>query len=520
MKIPKIFTPLLNKMGLQHKTDIRAGYDGASVDRLSIDWGTTIQSPSALLRPSLRTLRARSRDLAINNDYARHFFGLLKKHIAGPEGIKLQNKAKNPDGTLDGLANDKIEENWLEFNKKGNFDVTGMLSGEDADRLFIESVAKDGEMIIRFVHGFDNPWQFSLQFLEADHLDEMLNVAKMPNGNQIRMGVEYNAWARPVAYHLLSEHPGDYIWQHMSKHYLRVPAEEVLHPFMIERSRQPRGVPWMHAAMTRLNNIGAYEEAEIVGARVGASHMGVWEANELANSDTNPGASATDSDGSPLMEVEPGTFIKAPYGYKLAQLDPSHPSGNFGPFMKSTLRGIAAGLLMTYNTLASDLEGVNFSSLRSGAIEERDMYRLIQNWMIKNYKEEVYSRWLRMALLTQQVNLPVSKISKFNKPKFVPRSWDWVDPKKDIEASILALDNLLTTRTDLAEKRGEDFEEILIKRKQENELMKKYGVEPITNKEVPSEKPEEDAEEDDDSGEEIKVGASGNGASAPDDADD
>jgi lambda family phage portal protein len=254
---------------------------------------------------------------------------------------------------------------------------------------------------------------------------------------------------------------------------------------MVERFSQPRGVPWMHSAMTRLNNIGAYEEAEIIGARIGASSMGIWEPkDEMADMSANPDADSTDAEGSLISEMEPGIFTKGPYGYQFKPFDPQHPGGNFGPFMKSTLRGISAGLLVSYNNLASDLESVNYSSLRAGALEEREMWKLIQSWMIQNYKQEIYRRWLLAALRTQEVQLPAYKFEQFHKPKFIPRSWPWVDPEKDINANILALNNLLTTRTDLAAESGEDFEEILIRTKEEQELMKKYGVQPIKTEPV------------------------------------
>ncbi len=252
-------------------------YAGAKFSRITADWPIQITSPGTLLRYNLTALRARSRELCINNDYARAFLWLIAKHITGPEGIKLQNKAKLPRGMLDKDANDKIEESWNEYGKKGNFEVSGTLSMTDADRIVIQTVARDGEIIIRFVENFNNPWLFSLQFFESDYLDENLNIIRLPNGNSIRMGIEFNKWMRPVAYHLFTEHPGDYVWSYFRRQYERIPAEQILHPFITERIAQIRGVPWMHSAMTRLNNIGAYEEAEIIGARIGASNMGIWE---------------------------------------------------------------------------------------------------------------------------------------------------------------------------------------------------------------------------------------------------
>lgn len=455
-------------------------YAAANINRLTADWSTSISSPSSILRASLRTLRARSRDLVINNDYARGFLWLVAKNVVGSEGIKLQNKAKLADGSLDKGANDRIEEAWERYCERGNFEVSGTLSSFDADRMFIQSTARDGEVIIRIIEGYDNPWGFCLQFLEADYLDESLNLSRYANGNSIRMGVEFNSFMRPVAYHLLAEHPGDNVWSYQARKYQRVPAEQILHPFIVERFSQPRGAPWMHSAMTRLNNLGAYEEAEIIGARIGASSMGIWEPkDEMADPSMNPDADTTDADGNPISEMEPGIFMKAPLGYQFKPFDPQHPGGNFGPFMKSTLRGISAGLLVSYNSLASDLESVNYSSLRQGALEERDMWKLLQSWMIENYKAQIFKRWLKAALLTQEIKLPASRFPYLHKPKFIPRSWPWVDPEKDINANILALNNLLITRTDLAAEQGEDFEEVLIRIKEEQELMKKYGVQPV-----------------------------------------
>ncbi|MBT7026249.1 MAG: phage portal protein [Verrucomicrobia bacterium] len=43
----------------------------------------------------------------------------------------------------------------------------------------------------------------------------------------------------------------------------RIPASEIIHPFITDRIAQTRGTPWMVSAMTRLQMLGAYEEAEL-----------------------------------------------------------------------------------------------------------------------------------------------------------------------------------------------------------------------------------------------------------------
>ncbi len=460
--------------------DIRNSYDAGRMTRTTADWPTQIYSPTSILRLGLRNMRARSRELEINNDYAKKFLWMVGMNVGGPEGVKFQNKAMYvPGGILDKGANDKIETAWAEWNKKGNFDVTGQLDGALTDGLVPRTVARDGELLIRIVEGFDNEWGFALQFLEADYLWEYLNVARLPNGNSIRMGVEFDKWFRPVAYHLLSEHPGDGMWTYNSMDFQRVPAEQIIHLFMVERFNQPRGVPWMHSAMTRLNNIGAYEEAEIVNARIGASDMGWYAPGPDADPESIKQYVGDEKDaaGNLIREVEPGSMGIIPPGWDIKQFDPKHPAGNFAPFMKAALRGVASGMLVSYNNLANDLEGVNYSSLRSGALEERDSWKLMQAWSVVNYKRPIFERWLKMALLTQKVYLPASKFAQFNKPKFSPRVWAWVDPLKDLEAVELEINNQLTSRTDVSADRGEDYEEVLIKLQEEKRLRKKYGIE-------------------------------------------
>jgi lambda family phage portal protein len=457
----------------------RRSYAAGQVNRLTNNWTVTNLSADAELRYSLRAIRARSRELAQNNDYAKKFLSLCKINVIGPSGIILQNKAKDAPTKPDKRANDLIEDAWKEWGKKKNSpDVTGKLSWLDIQKLFIESVMRDGEVLIRKVRGFNNPFNFALQFIEADHLDEDWNFDQWTNGNRIRMGVELDAWGRPAAYHVLTKHPGDYTYvSKVGQRYERVPASDIIHAYITERVGQTRGVPWMVTAMTRLNNLGGYEEAEIIAARMGACQGGVVY-TETGIDDVGD---AQDSQGNQLNDMEPGYVRQLPKGYKWEDVAPTHPGGNFGPFMKASLRGIASGLSVSYNSLASDLEGVNYSSLRSGALEERDAWKLLQVWTSESLCDQVCPDWLDMALLSGMIALPVAKYDKFNAPTWQPRGWDWVDPQKDILANVIAIDNKLNSRRRILAEQGLDFEEVLQELVEEQALIKASGLpEPTT----------------------------------------
>ena len=453
----------------------RRSFAGSNVGNLYSAWTTTNQSQDAELRNNLKTLRARSRELERNNDYAKKFIRMVKTNVIGPNGIIMQARVKNDNGQPDKVANAKIEDAWWNWADKGNCDVTGKYSFRDIQNLAMTSMARDGEILIRKLSGYQsNPFRFALQLIEADHLDENYNT-NLNDGNKIKMGVEIDSYGRPLAYHLFNNHPGDSSFGQSYGERTRVPANEIIHLFVPQRLSQNRGIPWMHSAMTRLNMVGGYEEAELVAARIAAAKGGFY------TSGTGDDYVADDTDeGTPIQEVEPGHFELLPKGLDFKQFNPEHPTTAFDMFIKAVLRGVASGLDVSYNYLANDLTSVNYSSIRAGILDERDVWKELQAFMIEHFMQEIFREWLRMALLTQMVELPISKIEKFNSVQWQPRGWQWVDPASDVEANTNAVNNLQKTRSEIAAERGKDFEEdILAQLAIEQKLIEQYGLKVI-----------------------------------------
>ena len=92
---------------------------------------------------------------------------------------------------------------------------------------------------------------------------------------------------------------------------------------------------------------------------------------------------------------------------------------------------------------------MNYSSIRAGLIEEREVWKAIQRMMIDPVLEPVFEAWLEIELLSGRLGLPFDKFSKFNAPEFRGRRWSWVDPKKDMEAAILAMKHRIKPLRDI-----------------------------------------------------------------------
>lgn len=449
-------------------------FQAARIDRLSADWLATQVSINEELRGDLDLLRRRGRELVNNNDYARKFREMCQDNIIGPGGVRLQVRVEDRPGQPDRMANQAIEGAWRDWSAR--CDVTGKQPLRDLCETLVGGLPSDGEFLVRMVRGADagNRFNFALQLIDVDRIDTTYNGQHA--GNSVIMGVEVDAYRRPLALHIFAAHPNDGI--HTSRQRVRVPVADLIHGFKVERAEQLRGIPWMAPGMLSLHHLGNFKLAALLAAEHGANHYGFFTTPD----GTAPIGGVTGDDPTQITTSQPGTFDTLPAGVSFQAFDSKYPEQNFGPFVKTTLQRIASGWGVAYHSLANDLEGVSFSSIRSGTLEERDRWMADQEWFVATFLEPVFRAWLQMALLSGAVvmpngsALPAAKIEKFSRHEWQPRRWDWVDPKADTEANILKVKAGLMAPQDLAAAMGYDFDDVLSRIKAAQDLADEYGV--------------------------------------------
>lgn len=459
----------------------RRAFSGAKVDRLTNSWTVSPKPINADLKSGLRILRARSREQAQNNDHVRGFLRMVKTNVIGHQGIVMQARVPERTGNgIDQVASQAIEAEHKRWGKKGSADVTGKLSWKMIKRMYVETLARDGEVILQIHRGWrGNRWRWALEFIDAELLDVDLN-RELDNGRRVVMGVELDRYKRPVAYHFISpDKPNDDYYSYRGKTYRRIPADRIIHDFIVEWVDQVRGVPWCAASLLRLNMLNGYEEAELVASRVAAAKMGFFEKDPELFADYQ--GDGKDADGNIITDAEAGTFEELPAGIKFTAWDPQHPNSAFADFVKATLRGISSGLGVNYNTLANDLEGVNYSSLRQGALDERAVWMALQDWVIESFCERVYSDWLANALVA---GIPVGRggtlraddYERYNNVNWQPRRWQWVDPKKEMDGHKTALQCLVRSPQRVIMEQGDDPDDVLDEWQQWFEKLKARGI--------------------------------------------
>ena len=519
----------------------KRGYkDVIAVGGTHSDWALNQQSEDADARWHLPTLRARSRDLFKTDPYFGKYTEELWANVFGENGTTLRMKVKEtedrvvyaPDekaflagkqrrrdklcgfisrrygariglppvarfldetkamasiqvGALDVFANDLIERRWKEWQRKEYATTTKRFTYQETRQLRLVMAARDGDFFIRLIRDPRiNKFGFSLQLINADWCDVHLNCLHQ-NGNEIRMGVEFDKWGAAVRYYIIKRQPND--WQYgipsgysggQLREYEIIEAKDLIHYARFRDSDSTRPVPWCVSVIGKSRHLNGYEEAEVTAARASACKMGFFKSTLV--SEGGQGAGQPDPQDASIrsMEATPGGFEGLPYGVEFQDYNPNHPNGNFDQFRKAMLRSWCAGLPgANYNIIANDLEGVNYSSGRLGMLDERELWKLIQRFDIETAERPIFEAWLEMSLITGAIPLPLAKLEKFNKPHFSGRRWTWVDPKKEVEGNALAIANRFTSYSRIFDDAGLDLEEVWTEIAEEQMLAEALGIE-------------------------------------------
>jgi len=244
----------------------------------------------------------------------------------------------------------------------------------------------------------------------------------------------------------------------------RVPASDLLHVYLAENPEQMRGIPWMHASMLAMHDLGEFTRSALLNARRSADVLGYLVSPDGTG---NAVTDETDAAGQPIKINAPGTYDVLPEGYDIRTPDYNYPNTVFEPFTKAIMRRVASGLDVAAHNLTGDMTDVNYSSARIAELEERDQWMTLQNWFIGALLEPVYATWYARAMTAGIITmpngspLPLAKADKFRAHEWQPRRWAWVDPMKDIEAARLAVKSGIASPQMIAAQNGVDVEDVL-----------------------------------------------------------
>lgn len=456
---------------------VQRTYDASRRDRTNSNWRPLNQSADLELMLGADEMRARARDLAQNNAYARGILSALERNVIGC-GIKPQSRVDN-----DAFA-EQVEKDFANWQRRA--DVTGRLSFYAMQSLIYREVKEAGECLVRFIESPDRRRvvPLALEMIEADRFatDHFIRGVNPATGREVRRGVELSASGEPVAYWLYTAHPnGVNSWRQQAESF---DASEFVHLFKQERIGQTRGVTAFAPVMLHMRNLGFYIENELQSSAI-ASCLSVAIKTMGGEADgglpTATGADSVDDNGATFDHVEPGMIGRLFPGEDIEVINPSRGHADSAVFIDLMVRSMAIGTGLSYERLSRDYSKTNYSSNRASDLEDRRAFRPEQDWMINALCRPVWERFLNAAVATGREGYPdaagyVRDFDEWSNHVWNPPGWEWVDPAKEQKASAEAISTNLSTLEDEHGKRGKDWKDVLTQRKREKDMITELGL--------------------------------------------
>jgi len=497
--------------------ELLSAYRGASKDRPRGNYSTSYGSADEDLLGDVQELRQRTREFNRNNPYAAGMTESIVSNVVG-SGLRIQSRVDHEAlGISPETAKEfqkSAERAWYESSR--TIDASGHMDRPQLEQLCMRQLCESGAPLLLRQQITDDPtreYSHCWQAMEADRLETPSNRMNDP---MVRDGIRINEHGRAVGYWIRKTHPGDIsIGRRLitggEKDYMYVPARDkdgrpnVIHFYQMLRPGQTHGAPLFAPILSSLDHLDGYQEAEYIAARLDACRAFLIQSNSpLAQAQND--ASLTDSSGNRINEMSPGMIAYVNNAKDFSSIVPTRPGSTFAPTTSLMLRGMGAGVGLPYEFVAQDYSQVNYSSVRAAILAAQRLFRARQALLFHGFSHPDYELILEEAFLRGRlvgVDDFYGKRRLWCAAEFAAPEWEWVDPLKEVQAKILAIQAHLST---YAKEAKGDWEDVFLQLDREISMLVDHGLAPdetggihkVNTGEVTSSDDEEGRQNDDD----------------------
>ena len=473
---------LPSSLASQLRLEAAAEFRAAAINRLRAGWnlGRSYATPATW---NLQRLREYSRDLNRNDPVAAGATDTLATNIVG-RGLQPQSKLR---AEMLGLSKEQgrklqrqaelIWETWKPMADSGN-----RLDFDELQFLAFRKVVEDGEILALPVWAEEawRPLARAVELLESDRLTT--TGARTITGQQT--GIDVGPRGEPAFYNFTKIDPAKGTGQFGSGTE-RVTARDaqgrprVLHIFRSNRPGQMRGIPFFTPVITLFQDLADYLEAEVVSAKVAAClAVFITQGDNFGGTATATGQEAETSRN--LEDLEPGEIRYLKTGESINVVDPKRGGETFNAFVQQVLRIIGIPVGLPYELLVKDFSKTNYSSARAALLEGRRGFSSWRSWFAPKfcqpYWELILEEAMQKGLWEVRPRDFYANRTEYLRAAWMGGGWGWVDPVKEVGASIAAILAGLSTHAKELAAQGEDFEEIFEQLAREREFAAGLGL--------------------------------------------
>lgn len=465
------------------------GFAGAQRDRLTEDWNPQTASWTSIHRRDSTLLRARARDLVLNNPFAA---SAVNVYIANVIECGLLPKPKVSDSNIR-LAQVNGWNRWSGENGDNEADITGHQNIYEMMALWLEEVLVGGGCLTRYVvmdrrTQRDRLLPLSMELIPeerfADDSDDYVQFHnRRKSKNRIIRGVEIESNGKPVRYWIRPQHPNDVT---LDIEPIAYSAEDCHYAFRRRGIGQYRGFTFLHVAIMWLWKLGYYTDNELMASALRSCFAAViqhshedWDKMGEGLMDGTP--SVVDSHGNSIERLQPGIIARMTAPGEITSMGPNIQPADGMAWLMFIQRAIGIATDLSYEELIRDYSQGSFSSTRQSANSDRKRFRRWQNFTRNNFCRPTWRRFSQWASWRGLDGFPslaeyVSRVHEVNDVMWRAPGWQSVNPWDDARAAVLEVENGMGTRDNYVSGRGNDWEDTFDQLEREHEGAVRRGL--------------------------------------------
>lgn len=433
-------------------------YEAGEMNRFTESWHALNGDDENMAAPERDIIKARARYLERNSDITQSLISAFLRNVIGT-GIKPQARTGNKE------IDDKLEALWKKWATT-NCDITGQSTFYELQKMLLLRRFVDGEILINKVYDNSAEIPLKLQVIKTDLLDTSRFNGN--NKNVVRSGVELTSYLKPVAYWILQKTPDGFLTLDSK----RVKAENMIHLFDKTSPEQIRGISELAPLVMRIKSMEDYLDAETMSAKVAACFSIFIKRNSSGYNQYS------ENNKDRIEEIHPGMISYLNQGESIETANPSRSMTSAKDVVNLQQRLIGAGAGLSYELVSRDFNNANFSSARQGLLEDQMTFKPIQKYMIEHFCNPIWIDFVEACVLKGLINIKdfFSNKEKYTNSEWIAQGWSWIDPEKEVNADIKAMQNGGKTFAQWCAERGYSWQDQLDQMAREKEYAEKLGL--------------------------------------------
>ncbi|MCW2284904.1 lambda family phage portal protein [Rhodoblastus acidophilus] len=441
-------------------------------------------------------------DLATSNPALATILDNLEVDGVGT-GLTLSSK---PDAQALGISDEAaralshaIETKWAAWiNSPIECDYVGRFDGHQIAAAAYRAYLLNGETLatLEWARVPGATTRTKVNLLDNRQLDT--TITRIEDGRKVLSGVAFNDRGQIAGFYLRSLPLGNTVVAPMAQF---VPARtswgrvRVAHIFELRDPRQVRGLSPLIAALTPAQEKESLGEFTLANAMLQTQFALTVESDlppqhAFGSLEVNDAMSIIDGFvklreerySQAKIQPQPGVVNHLAPGDKLKFNKVENPHQTFDAFDKSLTRKAARAAGLAYEQVSGDFASTSFSASRMAMEAPHRINMKRRRNILERFYRIMFEAWAEEMFETGQIETPEGAPpfwqarEAYCAGKFLGIGRFEPDPKKAVEADVLALENNIETLEDVLARRGRDLETHLAQVAAERALMAQYGL--------------------------------------------